>query len=86
MQENKGRANREVVQKLINDMNDFSEFVKNELLVIVDQTERLSESWNDPQYDQFSSFIRELTSSLNKDLLVFDESSLSLQKKLDMYD
>ena len=85
MQANKGKANREVVQNLINDMNDFSEYVKGELQTMVIQTERLGNSWKDPQYEQFNCFISELTESLKKDLLVFDEAAMALQKKLDMY-
>lgn len=85
MQANKGKANREVVQNLINDMNDFSEYVKTELQSMITQTERLGNSWKDPQYEQFNAFISELTESLKKDLLVFDEAAIALQKKLDMY-
>lgn len=85
MQANKGKANREVVQNLINDMNDFSEYVKGELQTMLIQTERLGNNWKDPQYEQFNSFISELTESLKKDLLVFDEAAIALQKKLDMY-
>lgn len=85
MQANKGKANREVVQNLINDMNDFSEYVKGELQTMLIQAERLGNSWKDPQYEQFTSFISELTESLKKDLSVFDEAAIALQKKLDMY-
>jgi|GEM_PF-5636028 len=83
---NQGKANRTVVQALINDMNDFSQFVDGELKAMIEETNRLGESWKDPQYVQFESFIKELTESLAKDLLVFNEASMALQKKLDKYD
>ncbi len=85
MSANKGKASRAVVQALINDMNDFSEYVNGELQAMLNQAERLGESWKDPQYSQFSSFISELTESLKKDLTVFREATIALQKKLDMY-
>lgn len=83
---NKGKANREVVQGLINDMRDFSEFVNLELDKMLNQTNRLGETWKDPQYEQFSSFINDLNDSLKKDLAVFDEASNALQNKVNMYD
>lgn len=83
---NKGKANREVVQGLINDMNDFSEYVNEELNNMLYQVNRLGETWKDPQYEQFSSFINDLNDSLKKDLAVFDEASNALQNKVNMYD
>lgn len=85
MPANKGKANATVVQTLINDMKEFSEYVNGELQTMINQAIRLGESWKDPQYDQFISFISELTESLKKDLTTFDEAAVALQKKLDMY-
>ena len=82
---NSGKATRESVQGLINDMNSFSEYVKGELTNMIRETDRLGESWRDPQYQQFSSFMYELTESLNKDLSVFDEAAYALQRKVDLY-
>lgn len=82
---NKGRASREVVQALINDMNSFNQFVSNEVTSMMNKTNRLGESWKDSQYTQFSNFMTELTESLKKDLAVLDEAAVALQKKLNMY-
>lgn len=82
---NKGKANREVVQRLIDDMHDFSEYVNGELRTMIEQADRLGDSWKDPQYVQFSSFINELSASLQKDLEVFGEATVALQKKVNMY-
>ena len=84
-QANKGKASREVVQALINDMNSFNQFVYNEVSEMMNKTNRLGESWKDSQYTQFSSFMVELTESLKKDLAVLDEAAVALQKKLNMY-
>ena len=86
MTTNKGKANKQVVQGLVNDMNDFNDYVGAELKAMIDQTVRLADSWNDPQYDQFSSFIEELTNSLQKNLDIFKEAAIFLQKKVNMYD
>lgn len=82
----KGKASREVVQQLITDMTDFKNYVEGEIQSMISQTNRLGESWNDPQYAQFSAFIDDLTNSLKKDLAVFEEATNSLRKKLSMYD
>ncbi|MBQ9749436.1 MAG: WXG100 family type VII secretion target [Clostridia bacterium] len=82
---NKGRASREVVQALINDMNSFNQFVSGEVTSMMNKTNRLGESWKDSQYTQFSNFMTELTESLKKDLAVLDEAAVALQKKLNMY-
>lgn len=85
MVENKGKASRAVVGQLITDMNDFSNYVKNELHAILGAAKNLGEFWRDPQYDQFISFVNDLTASLKKDLFVFDEAADALQKKLNKY-
>lgn len=86
MNHDQGKSNRTVVQSLIRDMNDFSAFVNNQLAEMNDSVDRLGEYWMDKQYQQFQSYIRELTEALKQDLNVFDEASNQLQKKLDMYD
>lgn len=80
-----GKSSRTVVQGLIHDMHKFSDFVQAEIITMIRQTDQLAESWNDPQYEQFSEFIYNLSESIAKDLRVFDEATNALQKKLDMY-
>lgn len=82
---NSGKASREVVQTLINNMNAFTEGVLNELRNMINQTQILGESWNDPQYAKFSTFMIEAVESLQKDLMSFQECSTALQRKVDMY-
>lgn len=85
MQINKGKASREAVQRLINDMTDFSEVVKYKLQMMMNETSKLGDTWRDPQYQQFNTFMTELTESLKRDLGVFDDAASALQKKVDMY-
>lgn len=85
MNSNSGKASREVVQGLINDMDTFSKYVTEELKRMLILADELGETWKDPQYNQFNQFITELVISLSKDLNIFDEATNALQKKLDMY-
>ena len=82
---NSGKASSSVVAALIKDMRDFSNYVESELQKMVNEANQLGQSWKDPQYDQFRSFINDLTDSLKGDLATFGEATDQLQKKLDMY-
>ena len=81
-----GRANRAVVQALINDMNAFNEHVTAEIQKMMNKTSALASAWQDPQYNQFSAFMEELSASMRQDLLVVQESAAFLQRKLSLYD
>lgn len=81
-----GRANREVVQALINDLNAFNEYVTTEIQTMMNKTEALAAAWQDPQYEQFSGFMSELSDSMRQDLVVVQESASFLQRKLALYD
>ncbi len=81
-----GKSNRAVVQALINDMNAFNEHVTNEIQKMMNKTNALGSAWQDAQYNQFSSFMEELSASMRQDLVVIQESAAFLQAKLSMYD
>ncbi len=83
---NAGKGNKEVVLALIKDMTVFTEFVHKQLNEMKNETDRLGESWNDPQYKQFAEFIYQLSDSLKKDLDIFLEARDLLQEKVKIYD
>lgn len=83
---NKGKANKEVVINLINNLNEFNEIVREELRLMLASAQELNESWNDPQYYVFFDAVNELNSELRKDLDVLDEASQALAKKVALYD
>ena len=80
-----GKANRAVVQGLINDMNAFHEHVTSEIQKMKSKTSALSNAWRDAQYEQFSAFMEELCSAMKSDLEVIQESAAFLQNKLSLY-
>lgn len=86
MDSRKGRANRDVVSKLIDDMGSFCDYVKEELKAMQSKTEDLHGAWNDPQYEQFSAFMHELIEALGGDLGIFEEARDGLKAKLALYD
>lgn len=81
---NKGKANREVVQGLINDMRTFNDIVSNELKMMKQKADDLGNSWKDSQYNQFYNFVTQLNDSINKDLEVLKESADDLQRRLNI--
>ena len=81
-----GKSTRAAVQALINAMNNYHECVSSELKTLLKRTNELGDVWEDPQYDTFANFMTESIVGLNKDLTIFKEASVRLQRKLDMYD
>ena len=67
MAANSGKANRQVVVKLISDIRNFADVVKQLSDAMMNETEQLGNSWNDPQYRRFESYMRELTEGLKKE-------------------
>lgn len=77
-----GRANKEVIQKLINNMRSFNDLVEGEIIKMNDRTDILGESWKDAQYQQFNQYIEMLSDSLRQDLRIIYETAETLQNRV----
>ena len=83
---NQGKSNRATVETLIADIEKFITDVSDEASAILSEADRLSGDWQDPQYDEFLSFVEELAGQLGNHLQQMDEVEVQLQRMLDKYD
>ena len=67
MAANSGRASKQIVKNLVDDIRYFADIVKEEAQKMMSETEQLNSSWNDTQYNNFENFMRALTEDLVKD-------------------
>ena len=81
-----GKASRQVVQNLIDDIKDYIEVVEEELTQINREADALSADWQDKQYEEFMNYVDDLTSSLRKDLDDLENVKRNLEKALAIYD
>ena len=78
---NSGKASKEVVSKLISDMETFSGNVKDEMKKILVETINLEQSWKDVQYKRFRETTVEMLTVMQQQLKVFDESTERIKEK-----
>ena len=81
-----GKASRQVVQNLIDDIKDYIEVVEEELTQINREADALSADWQDKQYEEFMNYVDDLTSSLRRDLDDLENVKRNLEKALAIYD
>lgn len=79
-----GRAKKVVVKKVIEDSNKFSKNIKDALRYIVERTDDLKDYWDDPQYEAFKKYIKDMAIELYDGLKKFDESVNSLTQKYEL--
>ncbi len=77
-----GYVVREAVRNLLTDVRAFQEDARGEITKISSCADSLGDAWNDPQYQQFRSYIEDLTSALNRDLQVLEDAVVALNKEL----
>lgn len=77
-----GYVVREAVRNLLTDVRAFQEDARGEIAKISSCADSLGDAWNDPQYQQFRSYIEDLTSALNRDLQVLEDAVVALNKEL----
>lgn len=80
-----GKANREAVQTLINNMRSFNDIVDREITAMISRTDQLGESWRDAQYTQFKNFISDLSEALRRDLTIVAQTADTLQERVNKY-
>lgn len=67
MAANSGKANKQVVKNLVDDIRYFADIVKEDARKMMNEARELNAYWNDAQYRNFESFMRELTEELERD-------------------
>ena len=78
----KGRASRQTIEYLIQDIQDFMCAVHQEINDIKKDTKNLNSYWDDKQYDNFVEIINTLTSSLSSQLSALEDVNKNLKEKL----
>ena len=81
-----GKATRQVVQDLIDDIEDYIDVVNDELDMINKEADALSADWQDKQYEDFLNYVNDLTSDLRMDLDDLENVRQNLIKALKLYD
>ena len=74
----KGKGTKQVIRKLAQDVDTFIDNVISEVERMKLDAERLGQHWQDSQYDNFLSYVNELDSQINKDLIAMDEVSFNI--------
>ena len=75
-----GRALKPIILKLINNMKVFDEEAQKETDSIVKDASELSESWDDPQFEEFYSYTEELVRKLSVDRELLREIIVNLER------
>lgn len=78
----KGRASRDTIEYLIQDIKEFMEAVRSEVNYINKDTKDLNSYWDDKQYDNFVEIVNTLTTSLSNQLSSLEDVNANLKKKL----
>ncbi len=81
MAANSGRANKQIVKNLVDDIRYFADIVKEEAQKMMSETEQLNASWNDTQYRTFEDFMRSLTDDLARDTAVLYDCADKIEER-----
>lgn len=81
MAANSGRASKQIVKNLVEDIRYFADIVKEESIKMMKETEQLGGSWNDTQYRNFESFMRTLTEDLVRDTAVLYDCADKIEER-----
>ena len=72
------------LEKLIRDINIFSENMKDLISHMMNNVNAMQEYWDDPQYKEFYEYMQESIRSLYSDVLIMDDTHQSLTKVYDI--
>lgn len=78
---NSGKASKEVVKNLIEDIRYFADIVKEDAKKMMDDVEQLNRYWNDTQYRNFENFMRTLTEDLEKNTAVLYDCANKIEER-----
>ena len=78
----RGRASRETIEYLIQDIKDFIEAVNEEIGSINTDAKNLNEYWDDKQYEEFLRIVEDLSRTLSYQLNALDDVNANLKRKL----
>ncbi len=80
-----GKSSKEVVERLIRNLNAYCEYMSDKMDGITKATEDLGNWWKDAQYAQVESLMTDLCNQMRKDIQVLRDASDGLQEKVNMY-
>lgn len=75
----------ETIMKVYTHVVDFSEKTENNVRQLVLEKDGLKKYWNDPQYENFSDFINEVSDIIRNSLKVFNKYAEYLYGKIQEY-
>lgn len=81
MAANSGRASKQVVKNLIDDIRYFADMVKEDAAKMMREAQELNTYWNDTQYRNFENFMQSLTGDLVKDTAVLYECADKIEER-----
>lgn len=81
MAANSGRANKQIVKNLVDDIRYFADIVKEEAQKMMSETEQLNASWDDTQYRTFESFMSTLIDDLVRDTAVLYDCANKIEER-----
>lgn len=81
MAANSGRASKQVVRNLVEDIRYFADIVKEEAQKMMRETQQLNSSWNDPQYRNFENFMNTLTDELVRNTAVLYDCADKIEER-----
>lgn len=79
---NAGKANVEVVKRMIADIRFFADAVRGEGRKMADEAHVLKQDWNDPQYEKYVKYISSLTDTLISNTSELDYCADELERRL----
>lgn len=79
--ENAGKASKAVVKRLIEDIRFFADAVREQSGKMMDEAIGLHSQWDDPQYDTFEKYMRQLTEDLVRDTQELDYCADQLEER-----
>lgn len=77
-----GKSSRQVVERLIGDIDYFAGAVTEDADKMQGDAENLGNYWNDPQYKSFLAYMQELTSFLKTETKELDFCARTLEARL----
>lgn len=78
---NSGKANVEVIKRMVGDIRFFADAVRREGKKMADEAHGLRNEWNDPQYDKYERYIAELADDLIAGTSELDYCANELEKR-----
>lgn len=82
---NTGKASKIVILEFINNIEKFNDCVANEIQDIQQDAIALGDYWDDPQYEAFIEFTKEIIKSLKNDIAILEYIEKNLKQKVDMF-